>query len=64
MGHIESAVEAMAKKAAPVEGVYERAVGSGLWYARYRKDGKKVRNHSAAVGLQPSRIWRRYALSS
>jgi integrase len=33
----------MAKKAAPVEGVYERVVGSGLWYARYWKDGKKVR---------------------
>lgn len=33
----------MAKKAAKVEGVYERVPGSGLWYARYWQDGKKVR---------------------
>jgi hypothetical protein len=33
----------MARKAAPVEGVYEREAGSGWWYARYWQDGKKVR---------------------
>jgi integrase len=33
----------MARKAAPVEGVYEREAGSGRWYARYWQDGKKVR---------------------
>src|ERR1700729_2434317 len=31
----------MARKPAPVEGVYER--GSGIWYARYRMNGKLVR---------------------
>jgi hypothetical protein len=44
----------MAKRAAPVEGVYERVVGSGLWYARYWQGGKKVRkafgrNRDAAI---------------
>ena len=33
----------MARKAEPVEGVYERKAGSGRWYARYWQDGKKVR---------------------
>jgi integrase len=33
----------MARKAAPVEGVYEREVGSGLWYARFRNNTKLVR---------------------
>jgi integrase len=33
----------MARPVAKVEGVYEREVGSGLWHARYRKDGKIVR---------------------
>jgi integrase len=33
----------MAKPPAPVEGVYERVVGSGKWYARYYIDNKQVR---------------------
>jgi site-specific recombinase XerD len=33
----------MARPVAPVVGVYEREVGSGLWCARYRQDGKLVR---------------------
>lgn len=33
----------MAKKPKPVEGVYERIPGSGIWHARYRIDGKDVR---------------------
>ncbi|MDP9051504.1 MAG: site-specific integrase [Acidobacteriota bacterium] len=33
----------MAMKKAPVEGVYERAVGSGIWYARYYINNKQVR---------------------
>ena len=36
-------VTLVARKAAPVEGVYEREAGSGSWYARYWQDGKKVR---------------------
>jgi integrase len=44
----------MAKKAAHVEGVYERVPGSGIWHARYRQDGKLVRksfgrNRAAAI---------------
>jgi hypothetical protein len=33
----------MPRKAVPVEGVYEREEGSGLWYARFRVNGKLVR---------------------
>jgi integrase len=33
----------MARKAAPVEGVYEREEGSGFWYARFRNHTKLVR---------------------
>lgn len=33
----------MARRPAPVEGVYERVPGSGLWHARYRQHGKLVR---------------------
>jgi integrase len=33
----------MPRKAAPVEGVYEKVPGSGNWYARYRNNGKLVR---------------------
>jgi site-specific recombinase XerD len=33
----------MARPVAAVEGVYERVPGSGLYHARYRKDGKLVR---------------------
>jgi hypothetical protein len=36
-------IPTMAKPVKKVEGVYERVVGSGLWHARYRKDGKLVR---------------------
>ena len=44
----------MAKVAAYVEGVYERELGSGIWHARYRQEGKLVRksfgtNRAAAV---------------
>jgi integrase len=33
----------MARKPAPVVGVYERVAGSGVWHARYRQKGKLVR---------------------
>jgi site-specific recombinase XerD len=55
----------MARKAAQVEGVYERKVGSGRWYARYWQDGKKVRksfgrDRSAAVAyLEKARTLQR-----
>ena len=44
----------MARRAAPVEGVFERVAGSGVWYVRFRIHGKLVRksfgtDRSAAV---------------
>lgn len=44
----------MARRAAPVEGVFERTRGSGVWYVRFRVHGKLVRksfggDRSAAV---------------
>jgi len=55
----------MARKAAPVEGIYEREEGSGLWYARYFQDGKKVRksfgrDRDAAIAyLEKARLLKR-----
>ena len=33
----------MAREAKPVKGVYEHVKGSGVWYVRYRVEGKLVR---------------------
>ena len=33
----------MARKAKPIKSVYEKNEGSGIWYVRYRLDGKLVR---------------------
>jgi hypothetical protein len=33
----------MAREAKQVRGVYEHVKGSGIWYVRYRLDGKLVR---------------------
>jgi integrase len=55
----------MARKAKQVAGVYEREPGSGLWYARYFVDGKKVRksfgrDRQAAVDyLEKTRVLKR-----
>jgi integrase len=55
----------MARKGTPVEGVYEREKGSGLWYVRYWQDGKKVRksfghNRDAAIAyLEKARLLKR-----
>jgi hypothetical protein len=43
----------MARKPKPVANVYEKNAGSGIWYIRYRIDGKLVRkkvgNHQQAT---------------
>lgn len=44
----------MARRAARVEGVYERVPGSGLWHVRYRQSGKLVRKsfgHDRAAAI-------------
>lgn len=58
----------MARKPAPVEGVYER--GSGIWYARYRMNGKLVRksfgsDRNAAVAyVEKARTLKRSGVES
>jgi integrase len=55
----------MPRKATPVEGIYEREEGSGLWYARFKINGKLVRksfgrNRAAAVNyVEKARTLRR-----
>jgi integrase len=55
----------MGRRAAQVEGVYEREEGSGRWYVRYWQDGKKVRksfgrNRAAAIAyLEKARTLKR-----
>lgn len=43
----------MPSVAAPVEGVYEKNPGSGVWYVRYRLNGKLVRK---SIGTQRAAI--------
>jgi hypothetical protein len=55
----------MSRKVIPVEGIYEREEGSGLWYARFKINGKLVRksfgrNRAAAVNyVEKARTLRR-----
>ena len=55
----------MPRKVIPVEGIYEREEGSGLWYARFKINGKLVRksfgrNRAAAVNyVEKARTLRR-----
>jgi integrase len=55
----------MPRKAAPVEGVYEREPDSGIWYVRFRVNGKLVRksfgrNRAAAINyVEKARTVRR-----
>ena len=55
----------MGRRAAQVEGVYEREEGSGRWYVRYWQDGRKVRksfgrNRAAAIAyLEKARTLKR-----
>jgi len=55
----------MPRKVIPVEGIYERGDGSGLWYARFEINGKLVRksfgrNRAAAVNyVEKARTLRR-----
>lgn len=43
----------MAKEIVPVEGVYEKVPNSGVWYVRYRVDGRLVRK---AIGKRQAAI--------
>jgi integrase len=55
----------MPRKATPVEGVFEREEGSGVWYARFKINGKLVRksfgrNRAAAINhVEKARTLRR-----
>jgi integrase len=55
----------MSRRAGPVEGVFERVAGSGVWYVRFRINGKLVRKSfgadriSAVAYVEKARTLRR-----
>ncbi|MGA2438379.1 MAG: site-specific integrase [Acidobacteriaceae bacterium] len=55
----------MSRRAGPVEGVFERVAGSGVWYVRFRINGKLVRKsfgadrNSAVAYVEKARTLRR-----
>ncbi len=55
----------ISRRAGPVEGVFERVAGSGVWYARFRVNGKLVRKSfgadriSAVAYVEKARTLRR-----